>query len=305
MQSSSDRNFKFLTSALLDIYPDHRRFLDSSFADRTPDEISFSYSLADLLMTLMGDKLDSHLKNYRTMCSEFWREALYFARHGNYRRTNIEEVIREVYSNPAYMKMYIEGLLVSQLYFNNHFRVLSVFANQFLKGYEAKSVLEIGPGHGLFLLHAAVAFSDCKCFGLDISETSLQTTRGVFERMKLADRLELEIRDVAKSTGPQRTFDVLILSEILEHLENPGEILDNLSQFVDRQSRIFINVPVNSPAPDHIFLWQSPEALEDFLQGHALEIVAKWHCPMTGYTLSRARKARTTISCVYEVHLNS
>jgi hypothetical protein len=61
---------------------------------------------------------------------------------------------------------------------------------------------------------------------------------------------------------------------------------------------IWVNVPANSPAPDHIFLVNSPEHACDIVRSAGLEVVHSQGFPMTGATLEKARHRKLAISCV-------
>jgi len=66
--------------------------------------------------------------------------------------------------------------------------------------------------------------------------------------------------------------------------------------------RIFINVPVNSPAPDHIYLWRRPAEITDLVRSVGLQIEQQWHFPATGKTLEEAIEHELDISCVVIAH---
>jgi hypothetical protein len=62
--------------------------------------------------------------------------------------------------------------------------------------------------------------------------------------------------------------------------------------------RAFINVPVNSPAPDHITLYRSPEDVVEAVKQAGFEVDDVLFAPTTGASLSRARKLSLAISTV-------
>jgi hypothetical protein len=93
-------------------------------------------------------------------------------------------------------------------------------------------------------------------------------------------------------------FDIAVISEVLEHLEEPARALGGIRTALRPGGSVFINAPVNSPAPDHIYLWRSTDELLDFVreQGLAIDRVALF--PQTGISLERARAKALSISCV-------
>jgi hypothetical protein len=62
---------------------------------------------------------------------------------------------------------------------------------------------------------------------------------------------------------------------------------------------LFINMPINSPAPDHLFNAETPEKLEEFIVQSRLRVVDRAFFPATNQTLENARRKNLTISCVF------
>ncbi len=62
--------------------------------------------------------------------------------------------------------------------------------------------------------------------------------------------------------------------------------------------RLFLNIPVNSPAPDHIYLWRDPEEIRAMIIDHGYEIESFSALPPTGKTLEQAKKFNLDISCI-------
>ena len=109
------------------------------------------------------------------------QEELFFRRHDRYRLESLGQAIEEVYSQPAVMTRYMNGLLMSQLWWANHTRALLSYEEDFLAG-AAGRCLEIGPGHGL-LMHLAARSGFASVEALDISAASLALTKAALGRM--------------------------------------------------------------------------------------------------------------------------
>jgi 2-polyprenyl-3-methyl-5-hydroxy-6-metoxy-1,4-benzoquinol methylase len=92
-------------------------------------------------------------------------------------------------------------------------------------------------------------------------------------------------------------WDSVVMSEVLEHLETPARALAFVRQSLRPGGRAFINVPVNCPAPDHIFLFSAPEEVIAAVRASGLQPIEAGIFPASGYTEDRARKMRATISC--------
>ena len=152
-------------------------------------------------------------------------------------------------------------------------------------------------------LALAAEHDDClKAVGWDISETSASQTLKSLDRMGLRSPIAVELRDIMnKPTVDEKAdgqFDSVVISEVLEHLEEPERALKNLREVMAPDSKIFVNMPVNSPAPDHIYLLRNPKEVVDLVVRSGFIAVEKHLFPATGYSEQRALKHAATISCV-------
>ena len=78
---------------------------------------------------------------------------------------------------------------------------------------------------------------------------------------------------LAAVPSPDSLFDSLVMSEILEHLEEPVAALRAARRVLRSGGLLFVNVPANSPAPDHLFLVESPEHAASLVQQAGFEII--------------------------------
>ena len=88
----------------------------------------------------------------------------------------------------------------------------------------------------------------------------------------------------------------MVLSEVLEHLEEPVKALAAIRHVMRPNGRLYINVPINSPAPDHIFLLRSPEEAVAFVEQQGFRVERTGFFPATNYSLDAARRHQLTVS---------
>ena len=285
---------------MLELWPDHQQYISKSFESRSVELLAHNNEIAQLVERIVRDQLDEFIDGYRWMCETVLTEEFNFRRTGNYRYSTLADAIREVYDNPSVMKPYMAGLLISQLTWLNHANVLYFYRHFFLGNNEnGYNHLEIGPGHGLLLAEAARDSHCASVSGWDISESSLESTRTCLARLQIEREVRLERRDALAQSHSERQFSSIVISEVLEHLEQPLEMLRALKGLCATGARIFINVPVNSPAPDHIYLLRTPEKAAELVEAAGLEILDRRYFPMTGYTERAARKHELAISCAF------
>ncbi|MFZ5617264.1 MAG: class I SAM-dependent methyltransferase [Pseudomonadota bacterium] len=278
--------------------PDQEKFFAKRFEESSPNEMMRQEELAGHIAKLIAHDERTFLDDYVWLCAEQLNEELYFRRHHKYRLSTFEEAYRLVYSNREYMTRYMNGLLMTQLWWKNHFDVIDYYRRAFLAtnkpGY---SHLEIGPGHGLFIYFAAADPKAGKVTGWDISESSIDSTRAALKTLGLSNLPALELQDLFK--GPSGAFDSVVFSEVLEHMEEPRAALDVIHSVLAPGGRLFLNMPINSPAPDHLFNLDTPEDLVEFVEDAGFAIEDQGLFPATNQTLDMARKKKLTISCAF------
>jgi SAM-dependent methyltransferase len=302
MQATGRANLDRLVAAVVAQWPDHARALEKAFRDADGAFLDGADDLARRILLLAAGDLDEMVASYRWTCAEISRETLFFRKHGRYRRRTFAEADAEVYANAGYMKRYMQGLLLSQILWRNHCGAFLAFRDRFLSQAATPfRYLEVGPGHGLFLSLAAEAAGCTQAEGWDVSEESLRQTEAALKRFGTARRVRLAQRDVLAGDpggADASTFDLIAISEVLEHLEAPVRALEALRRRLAPGGRIFINVPINSPAPDHIWLVRDGDEARALAEAAGLSVVEQLLLPMGGYSLEDAVRHRVTISCV-------
>lgn len=280
--------------------PDHARFLSKSFLGRGPSELELSDHLAELIIKIKGEELAGACSNYLWTCDQLKEEMLFFFREQKYRYSKLEDAIEHVYGNAEYMERYLDGLLLTQVLWKNHFDVVFHLVERFLKKLgKPFRHLEVGPGHGL-LLHLVSRNEFClSAEGWDISESSLAHTRHCLGKLSTSNKVVLRHGDAMQVDELQSTkFDTVVISEVLEHVEAPVAMLQGLRRRMSNEGLVFVNVPINSPALDHIYLLETKEQSMQLVRDSGFEIVETGFYPMVGYTLEKAMENKATISCV-------
>lgn len=292
--------------AVISAWPEHAKFLRASFANRSREVMDTTEIIAGLLVRVTeSTSRDIRLfaEDYRYLCERIvYPEELYFARVGDYRLKTFEEANREVYANGDLMPRYMNGLFVSDALWFNHASAMNDFAKTYLPETLAGGRhLEIGPGHGM-LLHLALRFGAFgSCTAWDVSETSVAHVRGILAMLGQSDRVDLRLTDLYSDgalAANRGRFDTIVLSEVLEHLERPLLALQIIRELLTPDGTVWINVPANGPAPDHLFLLRSVAEAEEIVRSAGLTIARTAAFPLAGATLERAIRKQLPISCI-------
>lgn len=286
-------------------WPEHRNYLNKSFAGRSPEVSAVSELISSIVRKLAYDVpggIGKLCDDYRFLCEDIvLPEELYFRRHGTYRLTSFEDANRECYANPEFMNRYMNGLLVSNIVWDNHAHAIAYFVHRYLPKLKIKTRhLEIGPGHGIFLYFASQSDRVDSIAGWDVSPTSIRNTRHALATLGVTRPIDLRLQNLfdVGAADPGGKFDSIVMSEILEHLEDPVAALRAATEWLCPGGLLWINVPANSPAPDHIFLFENLEHAASLAQKAGLEVVDRAAYPMSGTTLEKAIKRKLAVSCV-------
>lgn len=195
------------------------------------------------------------MMDYMQMIRDMRREGVYFQKHGAYSCKSEAEAYEKVYSNPEIMDYYLNALLISQVVWSHHFEMLHYFSSTISvlrKWLTGKRVLDVGSGHGLFsfIVKKEISrFSEIDI--IDLSGVSLKMARDIVG----IDRVKYILTDASRLIPPEK-YDFIIMGEILEHLDNPVTLLNHMIDIMNDNGYIFITVPTNAPAIDHISLFR-------------------------------------------------
>jgi 2-polyprenyl-3-methyl-5-hydroxy-6-metoxy-1,4-benzoquinol methylase len=286
-----------VVEAVLDAWPEHEKYIHRSFSGRDDGLLGTTELLADAALTLAGDRLPIIAEHYRWTCDRLREEELFFHREGHYRLSTFAEADAEVYSNVDYMERYMDGLLLSQVLWFNHAASCHFFLSetpQLLRPDGA--YLEVGAGHGLMMYLALRDFGLAEATAWDLSTVSLDQTRGALSLLGFEDA-HFAAQNMMEPLPEGTTFDLVVLSEILEHLEDPISAMRRVRPLVAAEGGlVFVNVPINSPSPDHLYLMETPDDARALLTESGFEIVVDGFFATQGVPLDRALRNRISIS---------
>jgi 2-polyprenyl-3-methyl-5-hydroxy-6-metoxy-1,4-benzoquinol methylase len=276
-------------------YPDFAEQAAKRFAKDDAGALKLADDIARLVLLVAGGELATICEDYRWLAQMVLAEEDFFRRNGRYRLSRFQDALEQVYNDRVFMTKYMNGLLATQLWWRNHTEVLGFFRDRFVaENARGFSHLEVGPGHGLFLYMAAMSERCGSAEGWDISDASLAGTRKALDAMEV--KRDVTLRKVDIFASPKGSFQSITFSEVLEHLEEPLNALKILHGLLAPGGRIFVNAPVNSPAPDHLYLFRTPEEVAGMVEKAGFTVVETKYAPATGSSLERARKLSLSIS---------
>jgi 2-polyprenyl-3-methyl-5-hydroxy-6-metoxy-1,4-benzoquinol methylase len=213
-------------------------------------------------------------ENYLKMVNDMRREGLYFYKNGKYRCENQSIAYEQVYSKTEIMSYYMNALLISQILWKHHFKIFVYFENSLKNLFPSDSrlkILDIGPGHGFFSYIVKKHFRNYEKLDIvDISETSLEMTRRIIKSD--GDKINYFKKDIFDYEDSGQ-YDLILLGEVIEHLDSPRDILVKLSRLLKKNGILWVTTPTNAPALDHVYLFSTKQEVIDLVEGSSLNII--------------------------------
>jgi 2-polyprenyl-3-methyl-5-hydroxy-6-metoxy-1,4-benzoquinol methylase len=135
--------------------------------------------------------------------------------------------------------------------------------------------LDIGAGHGLFSDAVKRNIPQYKRIDIvDVSKDSLKIAQTILGTDRI-NYIQSDINDFVLSSEP---YGMIILGEILEHLDNPLETLRYVTTLLSRDGVLWLTVPTNAPAIDHVYLFRSKDEVIKLIEDAGLCIVGHFDC---------------------------
>ena len=291
-------NFNALMERIVAARPSHEKFVHEAIASLTPAEVGEGEAYIDHL--LEQHEMQYLVGSYLTILDDTMEAQIEFLREKRYRHSRFDEVAAAVYFNREYMTKYMIGLAITEFLWPNHILIRRFFAESFPET-KTGSYLEVGPGHGFFLLHAMKKGSLDRFLGIDISAASIALTDEIVSReaSELRSKLELRECDFLAPQAIDEKFDVIVMGEVLEHVEDPLAFLKGLKALAAPGAHIFITTCLNAPAIDHIYLFRTQSDVADLFAAAGMTIKDQRIIPHPGQSLERCVKNDLPINVAY------
>ena len=242
----------------------------SGLEEKFYSEAELFYSKYATFVDKDGKDIDYGIESYLRVVSDYVYEQIRFMQTGEYSCKSFEDAYNKVYNNPEVMEYYMHGLLMTQFLWKHHFEMWKFFRES-LNAVPNKigKYLEIGGGHGLFLDEAIRIFSkDTEYHMVDISKSSLDMAKNFVE----SKEVKYMLQDIYEYDVDIK-YDFITMGEVLEHVERPVELMQQINRLLNDDGYAFITVPTNAPAIDHIYLFEDAAAVRSTFDAAGFEVV--------------------------------
>ncbi|MEW5946140.1 MAG: class I SAM-dependent methyltransferase [bacterium] len=204
--------------------------------------------------------------------------------------------MENVYNNDAVMKSYMHGLILSQFLWKNHYLMLKFFIKEALQVEGIRRLLEIGPGHGLYIAQAMKKFPRAEYKIMDISPVSIAMTKKIVRRLvNDPDKISFVQSDVRAYSSDEK-FDFIIMGEVMEHVEDPLSLLVSVKKLLEDGGRLHITTCANCPAIDHVYCFDSVEAIVEMIEAAGFRVLKDIALPVEDVPREKWKETRVGIN---------
>jgi ubiquinone/menaquinone biosynthesis C-methylase UbiE len=110
------------------------------------------------------------------------------------------------------------------------------------------------------------------------------------------DNYRIFEQDFLAGEIPSSSYDAIVMGEVLEHVEQPGIFLETIARIATASAFVFITTPINAPAIDHIYLFESWGDIEDLVSDAGLEVRDKLLVPYPGLSVEESTEQKLPIN---------
>ncbi len=192
-------------------------------------------------------------RGYGYFVTDVNRQHIEYCLRGRYKNKTYKEVYDSVYDNDSYMTFYHWGVFATLFLWRHHLRLYAFYRDSFLPLVAEKaSLVEMGSGSGIWTAITARARPDCRLSALDISKSSLDIATRVAAAAEVGDRVSFTVAD-ALTYESETPFDAGLSCFLLEHLEQPENLVANLARNVKSGAPVFLTAAITAAEVDHIY----------------------------------------------------
>ena len=290
-------NFRQFVKKLEIINPSNYRKLNYFWKKQNLNYFKTSEELCKLLFYLeKAWKLRKYysLKAYNNLCTETMEEQFYLKKKGTYRAIKEKLNNLNLYNSPKKMKSYLLGLILTQLLWPSHYRILDFYKNK-IKSKKKIFFLEIGAGHGLLSKYLLENNSKNNGVICDLSKQSLILVKKVLNKKIKKSQLKYENLDFFKLKTNSK-FDFIIMGEVIEHVRKPLNFLIKAKKLLKKNGEIFLSTCANCAQVDHLFHFKCIKQIKRLIKKSNLIIKSDLISPSENIDKKNWKKEKIAIN---------
>lgn len=215
------------------------------------------------------------LDGYITFTTHMNEHQKSYEQRGFYLNKSYKHAAEHVYQNQEFMSLYHWGVYTNTFLWSHHLTLCEFFERHFLQnlGSQPIRLLDLGCGSGLWHLLGLTQLPQASVVALDISETSIHLAKGMAKANGFENKVIYQQKD-ALTTVWDQPFDAAISCFLLEHLEQPQLLLENLARNVQTRGLVFVTVGLTAAELDHIFEFRRESELVCMAEASGFRVLA-------------------------------
>jgi 2-polyprenyl-3-methyl-5-hydroxy-6-metoxy-1,4-benzoquinol methylase len=145
---------------------------------------------------------------------------------------------------------------------------------------ESATVADLGCGSGVILSEILMMKPRWLGHGLDISHSAIEYARALARHKRVDDRAQFRAGNIAGLPYEDRSLDLIVASEIIEHMPEPEKVVAEIARVLRPQGKLILTMPVESHTPGHIHTLKDGEDLRSLCEQAGLQVrrlEPRWH----------------------------
>lgn len=173
---------------------------------------------------------------------------------GRYPAVSHQECLQDLYTDER-MDDYLWGVYGTFFMWAHHLDIADRFENFFLRQLEPEArLVELAFGHGGWGIWALSGLPGATLDAIDISPSSAPIAQGLARAAGVEERARYTIGDALAVEGKEPgAYDAAICGFVLEHLDQPEELLRALAHHVKPQGLVFLTTGLTAAHEDHVY----------------------------------------------------
>ena len=215
---------------------------------------------------------------YVAFAMDVSRSQLKYELQGHYANQSYEQVFEATYNNEDFMNLYHWGVFASTFLWHHHLEIVQLFNDKFLPLVNEGGALrcfDLGAGSGIWSWQLLKKHRDAFVDAVDISNTSATKLKELMHKDNLGSKVNVHVSDATNwfpKEGPS-IFDCGISCFLLEHLEKPELLVNNVSKLLKPRHYAFITAALTAAEVDHIYEFKRESEILLMMERAGLRVV--------------------------------
>lgn len=200
-----------------------------------------------------------------------------YEKNGAYVNKSYKEVYDSTYDNKEHMLKYHWGVYATTFTWAHHLLIYKFFKDFYISLFDDSKIhlLELGSGSGIWGMILMNIMQNAQISGVDISKVSVGLSREMSQKNGFGNRCTYIVDD-ALSFKSDTKYDGAISCFLLEHLETPEQLLNNLCENIISGGYAFVTCALTAAEIDHIYEFQRESEVIGMAENAGFRVIASF-----------------------------